>query len=339
MLYRDPAGCTTLFRVALAVETDRNAAQTYRLNTPGTPVIEESVTSLSGSRIREFVPRLKEPSAVLAGAPCQGYSAAGAREPKDPRNYLYRHVGRIAGELNAQTVVLENVPGVQRVNGVGFLPSVLASLRRRGYSAAACLLTASHFGVPQNRRRFFVLASRSDLGKAPTRPLPTHRACGTPSSKNGLEDLPETPSLRSFLSDLPSMEPGVEAERLKLPDGGELFNASTMRHCARVLIKIRNIRPGEGPISYRRLEETEARTLVAGHRALPVHPWLDRTISVREAARVQGFPDSYFFCGPRAEQPLQVANAVPPPVARALAEHLLGFLQRVDPNAQPASER
>jgi DNA (cytosine-5)-methyltransferase 1 len=65
---------------------------------------------------------------------------------------------------------------------------------------------------------------------------------------------------------------------------------------------------------------------VAGHRALPVHPEMDRTMSVREAARIQGFPDAYVFCGPRAEQPLQVANAVPPTVAFAIGRHLLAFI-------------
>jgi DNA (cytosine-5)-methyltransferase 1 len=68
-----------------------------------------------------------------------------------------------------------------------------------------------------------------------------------------------------------------------------------MRHSERVVAKIHEILPGKGPISYHRLEPDLARTLVAGHRALPVHPTLDRTISVREAARLQGFPDTYVF--------------------------------------------
>ena len=111
-----------------------------------------------------------------------------------------------------------------------------------------------------------------------------------------------------------------------MEDGTLLMNASTMKHSARVVRKIEDIPAGGGPISYRRLDRDLARTLVAGHRALPVHPWLHRTISVREAARIQGFDDDYFFCGPRANQPLQVANAVPPPVASALGQHLLNFL-------------
>jgi len=94
-----------------------------------------------------------------------------------------------------------------------------------------------------------------------------------------------------------------------------------------VINKIRQISPGEGPISYRRLERDEARTLIAGHRALPVHPTQHRSISAREAAVIQGFPNNYIFCGPRAWQPLQVANAVPPPLAEAVARHLLEHLR------------
>ncbi|OBH47312.1 hypothetical protein A5683_25240 [Mycobacterium mantenii] len=99
-----------------------------------------------------------------------------------------------------------------------------------------------------------------------------------------------------------------------------------MAHSDKVLKKISLIEPGTGPISYRRLHKDLARTIVAGHRALPVHPTLDRTISVREAARIQGFEDSYTFSGPRAAQPLQVANAVPPPMAAAIARRLLAIL-------------
>lgn len=312
------------FRIAVAFETDRNAAQTYRVNNPGTPVIERSVTEVKKEDICRFIPTLKTVSVVLAGAPCQGYSAAGSRKPSDPRNFLYRHISRVAKELDAKLVVIENVPGVQRVNGVGFLPTMLASLRRRGFSASAYLLRASDFGVPQNRSRFFLLARRSDLGPAPAPPKATHRPHG---SEKGRSELPETPALRRHLNDLPELAAGVEAERIIWADGTEFLNASTMSHSPEVIKKIERIEPGSGPISYRRLNETEARTLVAGHRALPVHPWLDRTISVREAARIQGFPDSYVFCGPRYEQPIQVANAVPPPVARAIAEHLQNFLK------------
>jgi A/G-specific adenine glycosylase len=92
-----------------------------------------------------------------------------------------------------------------------------------------------------------------------------------------------------------------------------------MNHGARVRAKLRKLKPG-GPISYRRLLWNQpAPTLVAGHRALPVHPSQPRAISVREAARLQGFDDSYLFEGSNSSQIIQVANAVPPPLAEAIA--------------------
>jgi DNA (cytosine-5)-methyltransferase 1 len=106
-----------------------------------------------------------------------------------------------------------------------------------------------------------------------------------------------------------------------------------MRHSARVVRKISQIEQGQGPISYRRLDDDAARTLIAGHRALPVHPWLDRTISVREAARIQGFRDDYVFCGLPHAQPLQVANAVPPPVASAVARVIMAAWEGRTPDA------
>ncbi|HEY5988557.1 MAG TPA: DNA cytosine methyltransferase, partial [Streptosporangiaceae bacterium] len=290
------------------------------------------------AHIQEVSPGLAEPDAVLAGPPCQGYSANGARKPHDKQNYLFQHVVRIAEGLGARLVALENVPGLRRVNGVGFLDHILAALLRH-YHAESYELVAAEFGVPQNRRRLFFLARRKDLGGAPTVPQATHRLPGTLGDE---ASLPETPRLEDKLRGPLELPAGTVAEWVVREDGVELLNASTMAHSDEVMAKIAKIEPGKGPISYRRLERDLARTLVAGHRALPVHPWLHRTISVREAARIQGFPDDYVFCGPRAEQPLQVANAVPPPVAAALARHLKGFLpggDPPDPQGDPASRQ
>jgi DNA (cytosine-5)-methyltransferase 1 len=310
------------FRVALAVEADRHAAQTYRLNNPGVPVVEAAIdAATTAAKLRRHMPGVSTVHTLIAGAPCQGYSAAGARNPDDPQNVLYKHVARLARQLRAETVCLENVPGVRRVNGHGFLDKIVAELERAGYAVAPHLLRACAFGVPQHRLRYFFLCRRGRRAEKIDEPKATHRAHG-----NGDDPLPETPRLEKLLADLPNVPAGTLAEYLVGDGGREYLNMSTMAHSPRVIRKIEKIKPGQGPMSYRRLEPGEARTLIAGHRAMPVHPILHRTISVREAAIIQGFPLDYFFCGPRAEQPLQVANAVPPPLAEAVAREIIACL-------------
>jgi DNA (cytosine-5)-methyltransferase 1 len=312
------------YRVALAVEADRHAAQTYRLNNPGVPVIEATITERTrAASLRRYMPLVSDIAVLLAGPPCQGYSAAGSRRPNDPQNQLFGHVARLARQLGVEHVVLENVPGVRRVNGHGFLSAMLDSLWDAGFAAEPHLLRAYDFGVPQRRVRYFFLARRGRRSTPPTAPPPTHCRHGQ-SDLNA--SLPETSALTDLLGLLPVMSVGVDAERLITDDGRELFNMSTMKHSKRVVQRIASFKPGDEPISYRRLGRVEARTIVAGHRALPVHPFEHRTVSVREAAVVQGFPLDYFFCGPRAEQPLQVANAVPPPLAATVARHLRSWL-------------
>ena len=314
------------FRILAAVETDRNAAQTYRLNHPGVPVLEASVEDIDGDVLRNWIPSLRAPAAVIAGPPCQGYSAAGARSTNDQRNLLFRHVGRLARQLDARSVVIENVPGLRRVNGVTYTEKIAASLRRAGFRTwkQPVELRASEFGVSQNRRRLFFVGVKRGM-ELPQPPAPTHAAPGDSAAD---PKLPRTQTLTKQLQDLPVLGAGQGSERMCLPDGRVVLNSQAMKHSDGVVDKIRAIPPGGGPISYRRLEGDIARTLVAGHRALPVHPWQHRAITVREAARIQGFPDSYFFCGPRSTQPLQVANAVPPALSRAVARELLVVLER-----------
>lgn len=317
------------YRVALAVEKDRDAAQTYRLNHPGSLVVEADVRDVDASGVQRLLSGSDDIAVLLAGTPCQGYSAAGKRDPDDPANLLYRDVARFADVLQPDAIVIENVLGMRSVGGVDFVERVRTALAGVGYNVARpSRLRASDYGVSQNRVRLVYLARRVDLGDAPPPPPPrTHRPPDGELPLNG-ENLPRTPRLDDVLRDLPDLGPGVLLE-YAVVGGKPIYNASTMAHSSRVVKKIRAIDPGKGPISYRRLVGGNvARTLVAGHRALPVHPRLDRTISVREAARIQGFPDDFVFAGVRSNQPLQVANAVPPPLARALAEHLRGFLAK-----------
>jgi DNA (cytosine-5)-methyltransferase 1 len=302
------------FHVVMAVEKDKHAAQSYRVNNPGTPVIEADVRNLRPRDIRQAVGvRRGQIDAVIAGPPCQGFSVAGPRKPHATRNYLFRSIAEIANGLQAKLLVMENVPGLRRVQGVGFENRILAYFKKHGYCGKAIQVDASEFGVPQRRKRLIFVCARGrhDVSSFVMRRLRSRKKY---TVLEALRNLPRPYTRRS------------EIHRRR--HGRLVRNHRMMKHSARVIQKISQIAPSKGPISYRRLRPDLAHTLIAGHRAMPVHPRQNRTITTREAARIQTIPDSFQFLGPHAEQPLQVANVVPYRLARAIARNLLVSIAR-----------
>ena len=317
------------YRIAAALEGDRHAAQTFRLNFPGTPVWECDIRTVSRDQIVALtgIP-VGELAVLCAGPPCQGYSDSGKRDIDDPQNLLFLEFARLAEALTPKVLLVENVEGLRRRSNATFEHRVLdalASLRaeqRSSYHVVHGLLDVATYGVPQRRRRMIYLAARHDLARFPELPLPTH------GDEAGAARLPEggepnwllpVETVGSAFADLPMLRSGEGADPL-IAEGRVVYNHRAMDHSQRVQDKINKLRPGVGPISYRRLAiDRPAHTVVAGHNALPVHPTIDRSITVREAARLQSFPDTFRFLGPRHSQALQVANAVPPQFSFALA--------------------
>ncbi|KKN68319.1 hypothetical protein LCGC14_0452760 [marine sediment metagenome] len=277
------------------IDTDAQALATAKTHCPTgtwerTSIEEfaESLKTLNGHPIRAA-------NTLLAGLPCQGFSRAGRRDPADARNFLYKHLLRIVKELSPDHVVFENVTGMATVRTRHMLDSLISGLRRAKYDVASRVLDAYDFGAPQHRKRLFLVAVRKG------------RASGV---FEALRPSNDKLTVRDAFRGLPGTQ-----ERKSI---SHVF----MKHGSRVRAKLRRIKPG-GPISYRRLVwESPADTLISGHRALPVHPRHPRAISVREAARLQGFDDLFLFEGYISSQIDQVANAVPPPLARALCSAL-----------------
>jgi DNA (cytosine-5)-methyltransferase 1 len=296
------------FQVALAVEKDRHAAQSYRVNNPGVPVIEGDVRKIHPSSIlRALGLRRGQVTAIIAGPPCQGFSAAGPRKPRARRNFLYHRIADIARGLSAQILIMENVLGLRRVNGISFENRILDHFRRAGYFGVAIEVDASKFGVPQRRKRLIFMCARKShhISAFTLRPLV----------------LGDRTTVLIALKGLP--RPSGRSNNGQRVGREMIYNHRPMAHSAKVIAKIKRIKAGEGPISYRRLRPDLAHTLIAGHRAMPVHPRQHRTITVREAARLQTMPDTFRFLGPHAEQPLQVANVVPYMLSRAIARSTL----------------
>jgi len=298
------------WRILLGADLCKHSLATYRRNLHTGILAIDLLSKEAAGTIGDLI-GASELRAVIAGPPCQGFSRAGRRKLIDPRNDVILAATRVAVSLEPELVVLENVRNIMGQRYEEFLTRATCILRRNGYSVSYQLLNALHFGVPQDRERLVVIASK-------------HR--GQHAIADALDKLANIRQDRKTVSEALNgipLDPGEEAI------DSDFTNHIPMRHSQKVRDKIARILPGEGPLSYRKLHpEQHAATLICGHRALPCHYATHRTITVREAARLQGFPDSFVFEGPVGSQMLQVANAVPPPLAFAIAQTARELLHR-----------
>jgi DNA (cytosine-5)-methyltransferase 1 len=304
-------------RVVLGVDVDAHAGRTFKKNFPAAEFLQGSVRStvVIGRCLELLDPlqRAGHPFVLLSGPPCQGFSAAGSRDPADPRNQVLMAVARAIASLKPDCALVENVSMVLADAHNKRLGEFKQKLADAGYKVQCLVLDAVHFGVAQKRRRAFFLISKQllDAQRIQTRFDQLKQAeC---SVKAALSGLPR-----------PLVRPDdYDDER----DYGIFSNHLAMQHSERVIKKIARLKPGTGPMSYRKLHPAKpAKTLFSGHRAPPAHHRDPRSITVREAARLQGFPDSFRVYGSFGSQMQQVTNSVPPPLAKVVLTVLSEFI-------------
>ena len=295
-------------RIIAGVDLDAQAARTFEKNFPQAEFLLGSVRSLTvlsrSSGLLAGASALA-PFIIISGPPCQGFSAAGSRNPVDPRNQILVAVARAISHLKPHCALVENVSTVLAQKYASRLERFEDTLSRGGYFVQRLLVDAADFGVAQKRRRAFFLVTRQELDSHEIQ-------CRLEQLKQ-----PEL-TVEAALSGLPRPEVRPDDYDDQM-DYGSFPNHLSMRHSARVMDKIAALKPGGGPMSYRKLSPSlPAKTLFSGHRAPPAHFQEPRSITVREAARLQGFPDCFRVYGSFAGQMEQVTNAVPPPLARAV---------------------
>lgn len=292
------------FDVAVCVDNDPVSCETLRYNRPEWEVRCQD--------IREFdaTPYVGA-DLVVGGPPCQGFSTAGRGDPDDPRNFLWREYMRVVKEVNPRALVLENVSALSHRRNGDHLSGIMAELEQMGYNFRLGVLNAADFGVPQSRRRLIVIGVRD--GEA-SLPMPTHRGRHI-TAWEAIEDLADHPEDPQFSHVPPN-------------------------HAKHVAERWARLEPGESDPNYHRARidpEKPSMTIRAGggygptgkHLAgfhPPIHPTAPRQLTVREAARLQTFPDSWHLCGPKTIQGRQIGNAVPVRFAEAIAKHVRQLL-------------
>lgn len=341
------------FDVAAAVEIDPIHCATHEYNFPNCKTICASVTDMSGSEIRRLAGLgNKEIDVVFGGAPCQGFSMIGKRALDDPRNQLVFHYVRIVAELQPKYCVFENVKGLTLGKHSDFLKELIAALGEAGYDVVLPyqVLNAADYGVPQDRKRLFLLGTRRGL-KAPDYPIPLdHRV----SVEEAIGDLPDANTFVELVaSDAVRAKWTTDssyAQRLRdlQKDPGDFgykrafdrdLLTSSLRTEHTALSQERFMATEHGktePISrFRKLPpDGLCNTLRAGTDSArgaftsprPIHPYQPRVITVREAARLHSFPDWFRFHTTKWHGFRQIGNSVPPLLGRAIASSIVKAL-------------
>ncbi len=361
-----------------AIEMDSWACKTFQFNHPDATVMQGDITAMTDNQIIDAFGNPR-PDILLGGPPCQGYSICNKNngDHKDPRNSLFEEFIRVGRLLKPKVIIMENVPNLIKAHTLSqelVINIITSELRSLGYHVDYRILEATDYGIPQIRKRLFVIASTSRL----INPFPekTHTTTSIPDLFKA--QLEKCPTLWDALSDLPEIDacggaeecdyskpPQNEYQRLLRNESNKLFNHKAMNHSKRLVERFASMNWGDStcdvpdhlrPIKRNSTEFSEkaydqnnrrmhpdrqCHTVPASFYANFVHPYMNRNFTAREGARIQSFPDWYVFKGKptvvshkllqregRLEekhlcQYNQIGNAVPPLLAKAIADNIL----------------
>ncbi len=331
-LFAGAGGITEGFRQVgfvpvAAVEFDRWAARSYAANF-GDHILACAIEDVSveradgallwrGSNLRGEAIAFETPEidVLVGGPPCQGFSPLGRMSDwdyNDPRNTLWRHYVRILDEVRPKAFVLENVPEILK-------SAEFERLRRHvlkaGYDVTFSALKASFYGVPQARKRAIIVGSR--VGKPL---LPTPSLMQPRTVRDAIGDLPEKPDGKNW--HVGRNPTPMSIERYKaVPAGGNRFDLMRVRPDITPKCWLKK-KTGSTDVFGRMIWDEAAPTIrtefFKPEKGRYLHPQADRPITIREAARLQTFPDDFIFVGSNVQVAKQIGNAVPVELARRI---------------------
>ena len=320
------------FDILLGIDIWKDAINTFRCNHKDSRALLADLSVLSPSDTLPYLDG-KPISVIIGGPPCQGFSVAGKRLTDDIRNNLYKNFVHFVSYFRPRAFVMENVPNILSIGGGVVRNSIVKDFSDLGYTIEYQVLTASEYGVPQNRRRAFFVGFNN--GHHFRFPLPYVSEKVTASE--AISDLPEysiedggeypTPArsdyqalMRSNSDCLYNHQATVHNQKTidiisLVPDGGNYKDLPVELQDTRK-VHIAWTRLNSGKPSF---------TIDTGHRH-HFHYSYNRIPTARESARIQSFPDDFLFTCSRTSQLKQIGNAVPPLMAEAIARSLFDQL-------------
>ena len=365
------------FETVVAVDNSEPAVATFDENHNCTPILAdmkeiEPATILSRASEAGYNP--DEIDVVIGGPPCKGFSLANmqTRSLDNPMNNLFYHFLRTVRAIDPEAVVMENVPGILSMgkDDEKVPDTIVSQLREMGYTVQYKKLKAECYGVPQARRRVFFVGVKQGT---PSFPSPTHNESGKQLTlgkhSDSLQPVVTVGDAVMDLPDLPAGGGGSEkmeydrephskfAEEMREDSGNILYDHQTTVNKSKTVERFKHIPQGgnwenipaelmenytdrsrtHGHIYYRLEEDEPALTVANFRKSMMTHPTQDRLLSVREAARLQSFPDEYRFVSDSLSDKQQmVGDAVPVRLAQAVGREIKQHLQT---HSDDASER
>lgn len=322
--------------VDIAVEFDKDAAATFQFNHPKCEVFDKDISKFSFKN-RE---KKNEIFVLFGGPPCQGFSVSNTktRNEKNEKNSLFNEFIRLVEEVQPKWFVFENVEGITSFKKGAVVKELEERFKQIGYNTSHSVLIASEYSVPQNRNRFFMVGNNQGIEftfpkKAKKRISVKEAIFDLPYLNNGdkIDELPyrkiEIGSFakkmrkNSTLSkqNLVSQNQEYVIERYKHIKVGENWKAIPPK-----LMKNYSNTDNCHSGIYRRLHPDKPSVVIANYRKnMLIHPYQNRGLSVREAARIQSFPDDFIFKGTLMSIQQQIGNAVPPLLAKAIFKQIV----------------
>ncbi|MGI2278254.1 DNA (cytosine-5-)-methyltransferase [Staphylococcus cohnii] len=333
------------FKTLLALDINEYALKTFKNNFPSVTAITGDITNKKVKQNIIDIAKEKEINMVIGGPPCQGFSNKGKKLGlNDPRNYLFIEFLDIVSKLNPELVIIENVKSMINAADGYFMNEITERIENLGYFMTCSILNSSKFSVPQIRERAFIVAY-----KKKTLTLPSQNSENIVTVRDAISDLSYLKSGEGEMKTDYINQPFTDYQMEMRKNSKLLYNHIASKHSDLALKKLSYIPPEKGKeylpkdlIGKQKFNTTWSRLI--WDKPSPTidtrfdtpsngrnsHPYLNRSITPREAARLQSFPDDFQFLGTKTEICKQIGNAVPPKLAFAIGENLIRQINQKD---------
>lgn len=330
------------FKTVVALDFNKQAIETFKYNMPDCHAIVGDITDENVKNTILDLSIKERVNMVIGGPPCQGFSLKGKKLGlDDPRNYLFNEYLDLVSKINPAVFVIENVKALLSTSAGWFRDQIIEKVSKLGYKVRYGVLNAVEFGVPQFRKRaIFICSKTKEIS------LPIGHKEPYVTVRDAISDLAYLKSGEGQFESDYSTKPNSEYQVARRKGSNKLFNHKASNHSKIAIEKLKLIPPecgkeylpkemlGKQKFSgtWGRLKWDEPSPTIdtrfdASSNGTNNHPYLNRAITPREAARIQSFDDKFVFVGSKLYIRQQIGNAVPPLLAKAIADKIFDALE------------